>query len=344
MGPCVTAYYNEHDPFAAAWLRELIADGLIAPGVVDERSIEDVLPDDVREFTQCHFFAGIGVWSLALRAAHWHDDRPIWTGSAPCQPFSAAGKGDGFVDERHLWPAFHWLIVNGKERNIPVVGEQVASRDGLKWLDLVQADMEGSNYAFGAVDTCAAGFGAPFIGQRLYWLAASACGEEGPREIRRSSDTTPNDYRKTNQLGNVSGLRGLAASESVDSGTGLRDYRPSNNAQFGRAVASDNGGVGGLAETNMQPGRLLRRQPIETIGRSATHDRIPFCSLNYWRNAEWLLCRDPNGARFRPVEPGTFPLVDARTLRNRMDEVRGAGNAVNIAQAQGFIEAVMEIL
>jgi DNA (cytosine-5)-methyltransferase 1 len=36
------AYYNEHDPFAAAWLRELIKAGLIAPGIVDERSIEDV--------------------------------------------------------------------------------------------------------------------------------------------------------------------------------------------------------------------------------------------------------------------------------------------------------------
>ena len=30
----MTAYYNEHDPFAAAWLRELIKDGLIAPGDV----------------------------------------------------------------------------------------------------------------------------------------------------------------------------------------------------------------------------------------------------------------------------------------------------------------------
>jgi DNA (cytosine-5)-methyltransferase 1 len=65
----MTAYYNEHDPFAAAWLRELIADGLIAPGEVDERSIEDVRPDELAGFVQCHFFAGIGVWSLALRQA-----------------------------------------------------------------------------------------------------------------------------------------------------------------------------------------------------------------------------------------------------------------------------------
>ena len=99
------AYYNEFNPYAAQWLRNLIDAGLIAPGDVDNRSIEDVTPADLLGYTQCHFFAGIGVWSAALRGAGWADDRPVWTGSCPCQPFSSAGKGAGFADERHLWPA-----------------------------------------------------------------------------------------------------------------------------------------------------------------------------------------------------------------------------------------------
>lgn len=37
----MTAYYNEFDKGAAAWLRELIKAGLIAAGDVDERSIVD---------------------------------------------------------------------------------------------------------------------------------------------------------------------------------------------------------------------------------------------------------------------------------------------------------------
>jgi DNA (cytosine-5)-methyltransferase 1 len=58
----VTAYYNEHDSYAAQWLRNLIAAGEIADGVVDERSIVDVRPEDLEGFTQCHFFAGIAGW------------------------------------------------------------------------------------------------------------------------------------------------------------------------------------------------------------------------------------------------------------------------------------------
>lgn len=165
----MTAYYNEIEPYAAKWLQNLIDAGLIAPGVVDTRSIEDVTPNDLKGFTQCHFFAGIGIFSYALRLAGWPDNRPVWTGSCPCQPFSQAGKGAGVDDERHLWPAFHWLIQQC--RPAAVFGEQVASKDGLAWLDIVQADLEGTGYTSAALDLCAASVGAPHIRQRLYWMA-----------------------------------------------------------------------------------------------------------------------------------------------------------------------------
>ena len=164
----MAAYYNEFDKDAAQWLRNLIAAGLIAPGDVDERSIEDVSPDDLRGYTQHHFFAGIGVWSYALRQAGWPDDRPVWTGSCPCQPFSSAGAQAGFADERHLWPAFYHLI---QEFSPPVVfGEQVASKAAEPWIDLVQADLEALDYAFGCIAFPSAGVGAPHIRDRTYWV------------------------------------------------------------------------------------------------------------------------------------------------------------------------------
>ena len=49
----MSAYYNEIDPYAAEWLRNLIKSGHIADGVVDERSISDVRPEELFEFTQC---------------------------------------------------------------------------------------------------------------------------------------------------------------------------------------------------------------------------------------------------------------------------------------------------
>jgi hypothetical protein len=78
----MTALYNEIEPFAAQWLRSLISAGHIAPGAVDERSISDLTPADVAGPGQRHFFAGIGVWSYALRLAGVRDDVAVWTGSA----------------------------------------------------------------------------------------------------------------------------------------------------------------------------------------------------------------------------------------------------------------------
>lgn len=163
------AYYNEHEPYAAEWLRNLMTTGLIAPGYVDERDIQDVETYDLQGFFQHHFFAGIGIWSHALRKCGWPDDRPVITGSCPCQPFSCAGSGRGLADDRHLWPDFFRLI--RQMRPQLVLGEQVASPGGLAWFDAVSFDLEGEGYAVGAVDLCAAGFGAPHIRQRLYWMA-----------------------------------------------------------------------------------------------------------------------------------------------------------------------------
>ncbi len=178
------AYYNEIDPYAAQWLRNLIDAGHIAFGDVDTRSIVDVKASDLTGYTQCHFFAGIGVWSYALRQSGWSDSRPVWTGSCPCQPFSVAGAGEGVSDERHLWPV--WFELIKQCRPDVVFGEQVESAIKYGWLDLVQDDVEREDYSLGVAGIPAAGVGAPHIRHRLYFVAQSS---EVGRGGRRDGNT-----------------------------------------------------------------------------------------------------------------------------------------------------------
>jgi DNA (cytosine-5)-methyltransferase 1 len=164
-------YYNEWDSFAAEWLKQLIKDGLIPDGEVDSRSIADVEPSDLKGFTQCHFFAGIGGWSRALQLAGWSPDRPVWTGSPPCQSFSTAGKRKGKDDDRHLWPVFFDLI---RECQPPTVfGEQVAAAIRYGWLDDLQADFEREGYASAAAVLPSGGICAPHKRDRLFFVADS---------------------------------------------------------------------------------------------------------------------------------------------------------------------------
>lgn len=365
------AYYNEIDPYAADWLRNLIAAGHIAPGDVDERSIEDVHPDDLRPYTQCHFFAGIGVWSYALRRAGWPDDRPVWTGSCPCQPFSAAGKGTAFDDERHLWPSWHWLI---QERRPPAVfGEQVASKDAEPWLDLVSSDLEALGFAVGAGAFPSASVGAPHIRDRTYFVAHATGerrdgGQDTPGEIGRSGSET-----------------GGATSRLADPHGGQRQQQPNFRRPAGVLGATHEAPrqFDGLSNSCASDGRLaeplMQQRPDGKPGISHEHDQTrrhegaaalaglrgdlrPRPVNGFWRAADWLLCRDE---KWRPVEPGTFPLVDgsagrmgrvrtdqerfaAHTPRkdqgSRVGRLRAYGNAINAQQAQIFIEESMRCI
>ncbi|KWZ53338.1 methyltransferase [Burkholderia ubonensis] len=346
------AYYNEHAPYAAQWLRNLIAAGHIAPGDVDERSIEDVRPDDLRGYDQCHFFAGIGVWSYALRRAGWPDDRPVWTGSCPCQPFSAAGKGLGFEDERHLWPAWYWLI--GERRPPVVFGEQVASSAVAPWIDLVHADVETLDYAFGCEPFPAAGVGTPGIRDRAFWMAY-ADRQRGRRNARaipraktafdytRVSDGSEPDGswagRANGRLAdaNVDGFQG----RTVEAVLGARRWQEGNATRCGGASLAF-----GMAHAN---GDGRATQTLHTLHHDESHAESRGRAVEgkpnagptngFWRAADWLLCRD---GKWRPVEPGTFPLADGAP--SRVGRLRAYGNAINAEAATQFILAADEIL
>lgn len=205
----MSVYYNENDPKAAEWLRELIREKHIAPGEVDSRDIQEVLPNELLGYRQCHFFAGIGGWSYALRLAGWPDDRPVWTGSCPCQPFSAAGKRKGVDDERHLWPYWFWLIEQC--RPAVIFGEQVANSDD--WFDLVSSDLEGQGYAIGSAVLGAHSVGAPHVRQRRYFVADSCSSGSGrnPGAVLGAEGSTERRMRSESYQSESNGAAGEPA-------------------------------------------------------------------------------------------------------------------------------------
>ncbi len=192
-------YYNEIDKYCVLWLNNLIDEGHLPVGVVDDRPIQEVQPEDLEPYTSCHFFAGLGGWPYALRLGGWPEDRPVWTGSCPCQPFSNAGAARGRSDERHIWPEFYRLI---RVRTPPVVfGEQVEAAVGHGWLDEVFTDLEAAQYACGAAVLGAHSVGAGTVRQRLWWvahasgegLAGSLCERGSLRSLQSPSSTKPCD-------------------------------------------------------------------------------------------------------------------------------------------------------
>ena len=292
-------YYNEWDSFAAEWLKQLIKDGLIPDGEVDSRSIADVRPEDLKGFTQCHFFAGIGGWSRALQLAGWSPDRPVWTGSPPCQPFSTAGKQSGKDDLRHLWPVFFNLI---RECRPPTIfGEQVASAIRFGWLDDLQRDLEGEDYAAAAFVLSGGSVSAPHKRDRLFFVADTTSGRHKQSEQFSNGCPSQGDKRQSDSSGNCESQRQLVA----DSGDkGLQRHR-------------------GLGQEQVSEGRQ----------GEARHS-----SKNSFWSGKTIYCRDGK-YRSIPTEPALFPLANG--IPNRVGILRGAGNAIVPQAAAEIIKAYM---
>jgi DNA (cytosine-5)-methyltransferase 1 len=335
------AFYNEIDTYCCDWLSNLMDAGHITPGVICDKSIEDVFPDELRGFDRCHFFAGIGVWDYALNLAGW-GERPVWTGSAPCQPFSQAGKGAGFSDERHLWPAWDWLI--SECRPAVIVGEQVASKDIDPWIDLVQADLEAMGYAIGCVPFPSAGVGAPHIRDRAYFMAyADHARPQGRKRVRQRAAEL--SVRSSGVAGIVADTeRGTTERQRLDVGIAAKGMRSSSPQQRVRDDARHGSDVGRLADAD---GGYAGAEGIQRRGQHGFLEE--YCRIEriepagptngFWRDADWLLCRDE---KWRPVRPGSFPLADGAP--SRVGRLRAYGNAINAEAAAEFIRAAREAI
>lgn len=354
IGSKIYHYYNEWDPKVAAWLRELIRRGHIPDGIVDERSITEVEPEDLRGFRQWHFFAGIAGWPVALKLAGWPIDAQVCTGSPPCQPFSVAGKQGGRDDPRHLAPAFLDLVA--ELRPPAIFGEQVAAAIAKHhWLDALLYELEDEGYACGTTVLPACGVGAPHKRDRIFFGAtldglAHPYGHADKRSIT-GVDGTPYGatgiYRADFIVPGESGGTGFDVRRMADSDDQRlqvvgperdterregQDVRPSGlcdraGPESSLAYAESEG------QSHGRSGETFTK-PAKNGGDSSTPRSNPHNS--FWSDADWLGCRD---GKFRPVEPGTFPLANG--VPERVVRLRGYGNAIVPQAAAAFIRSFM---
>ena len=331
----IGAFYNEWERYPAQWIRNLVAAGHVADGTVDERSIRDVRATDLVGRAQCHFFAGLGGWSHALRLAGWPDDRHVWTASCPCQPFSTAGKQRGFDDDRHLWPVLFELV--RECRPSILFGEQVAGPAGRTWLDAVSADLESAGYAVGAANLCAAGVGAPHIRQRLYFVAVADADHASKRQRVhvqqwRSQSEVPDADRHSDAGSLADADRDGRGPRRASGAHGDRAIEPAGCRDAERLGHAD--GIGAGRDTRGGAG-------TQAAGNSARgvngHDRHDADAPGAWGDVEWIACTD---GKSRPTERGLHPL--AHGVPDRVGKLRAYGNAIVPQVAAEFIGSVID--
>jgi DNA (cytosine-5)-methyltransferase 1 len=166
--------------------------------------------------------------------------------------------------------------------------------------------METLGYAFGAADLCAAGVGAPHIRQRLFFVAVS----------------------------NLQRRQGISL-----------QLRPRGSQQTSLEASGcskiDLVGHSGSQGSGRNPGTVSCSEGSSEKKGSPTGDfphkpELTGATRGFWANADWIPCRD---RKARPVEPGSFPLVDGASCR--MGRLRAYGNAIVPQVAATFIRASM---
>lgn len=324
-----TVYYNEFEPYPAWWLSNLTAAGALPRGYIDTSDIRDVRSANLEGYNHCHFFAGIGGWPYALQLTGWPDDREVWTGSCPCQPFSNSGKKKGFDDDRHLWPEWFGLI---KERRpATIFGEQVASPLGRDWLARVFADLEGLGYAVAGADLPAASLAAPHIRQRLFWVAHHDKDGRSRSSVRLPGRGQAQEDVDSSRTGEV--CVGMAHAEPL--GWGRRcneDNGGQERSLQTERSAADNDGMGnstsqGLEGRESEPGERSDQRLSAEAGS--------------WSDFYIVECREKGTLKYRRVGSRVFPLVNG--FPRRVEQIRAYGNAIVPQVAAVFVRAFMEL-
>ncbi|NWN81080.1 DNA cytosine methyltransferase [Bacillus sp. (in: firmicutes)] len=247
----------------------------------------------------------------------------IISGGFPCQPYSIAGKRKGKEDDRDLWPEMFRII---KElRPTWVVGENVANFANME-LDRTLFDLESAGYKGQSFIIPACAVDAKHRRDRTFVVAYSD-------SVRRM------EYERQPQAVQQSKQQELQRKESHESIMS----KPAHGCHKTMAD-TDSAGLEGTNRSELESSDVARCRSMadtENQGDVRRHwiisndDRSSGKRSHYRRGTE----TDDGGQRWTP-EPDVGRV--AHGVPNRVDRIKGLGNAVVPQQIFPIFKAIME--
>ena len=271
-------------------------------------------------------------------------DADVVVGGFPCQPFSVAGKQKATQDDRHLWP--HMFRVIKETKPTWVIGENVRNiisiSEGMV-LEQVYLDLESEGYEVQSFIIPASAVNAPHQRYRTWILGYSQHNGSSASEIRCSFDKTSNNnekrQEKTKQPKRTSRQKNDDDVAHTDHGNHneKKEIRTRGNTiNFSSAdVAHSDSRLRRGGGTIRQSRENGQRRFYTTQEKQTTHDlRSKTIRCNTIRGKTENLTGNWN------TEPNVGRV--AHGIPNRVDRLRGLGNAIVPQIAYQIGKAIME--
>ena len=324
-------------------------------------------------------FAEIDNYASAILKRHWPNVRnygdvrtvpaircDLITGGFPCQPFSVAGKQRGTSDDRYLWPAM--LDVIKKCKPAWVLGENVAGLVNME-LDRCFSDLENLGYEVQPLIIPACATDARHRRDRVWIIGYAKHSGLTPAEIGGSLGTGNDD----------SATRTEQASEPAGSSEQLPSLANAYRGRFGECEpeAEQIYGTGGASERNRgeqttvadaasreNHGRKSRNMDEAQRGGKSLNAAADTCGENVadtLRERSEAGLSEPQQRKTRPAgialngdsgRPGGYcrwqpePAICrvANGIPNRVDKLRGLGNAIVPQVAEIILKQIARVM
>lgn len=269
----------------------------------------------------------------------------VVVGGFPCQPFSVAGKQKATKDNRHLWPDMFRVIKETKPTW--VIGENVRNivsiSDGMV-LEQVYVDLESQGYEVQSFIIPASAVNAPHQRYRTWIVAHSEYNGLSTTKIGSGIEETV--YEKPTRQNGTFNFKGTSGISKTTSNVAHTDHGNHNEKKEIRTrwntINSSSADVAHSDSRLRRGGRTIR--PSGENGQRGFHTTQEEQTPHDLRS-KTIRCNTIRGKTEKFTgnwnsEPNVGRVVNG--LPNRVDRLRGLGNAIVPQIAYQIGKAIME--